>query len=768
MPCPVNVNDSAMNLKNRSRPGRLAVLLLAALPLTVGAALHVTAGQKLDRRLAVIAAAAGQHRTQPMMAAAITRELLLQNSPLDARWNAAGQVQVYLHYDRQGGPPGNAELAALGASGILNSPALRVVQAWIPAGRLEDAAALAQVTRVSVPRYAFVRRTPPVAALPRTGSVDTQGDQILGAAQFRTATGYTGQGMVVGVLSDGDSAVSTDQKTGDLPSNVWNDPNNATWKSSGAEGTAMMEIVYDIAPGVKQLGFAGPATSADFLTALNDFAGDIHANVIVDDLGFPGIAMFTNGGFATAVQQFAANHPAIHLVTAAGNDGTAFWAGTWNPYTLPTPVTINGVKYTEAMNFGTALVPDTQLAITDAQAGDAIAYVLEWDDPWNDNSTTNDPNDYDVVLFDGSTNQPIACNQGINIGPAPGQTSGCNQSNTQPLDTPGPQPVQGSGATLSSSSSSAYLEVFFGTGNPQNNPGTHLKILVFSTNANQIQVSPNTSAGSIYGQSAVGVPEPGTATPAETTVGALCAVSACGSTNTIEPYSSQGPVQFGIPGSGSGTQQPETIQKPDFVAPDCVNVTGVGGFSSPFCGTSAAAPHIAGLIALLLSAYPAGDDPYTLLQNSASQPAGGSNPNGIYGFGMPNLNTLLTSGTYPVTGAVIESPASGTSVASGQGVDFTGNCLGYDGTGVFTYQWNFGTGAIPDSHSPTPAVTYNSAGTYTVTLTCTNKVGSGSATSAITVTAPRFGGGGGSGVFDLVTLMVLCAVMVRRQHRRLP
>ncbi|MHB8425850.1 MAG: PKD domain-containing protein, partial [Gammaproteobacteria bacterium] len=182
---------------------------------------------------------------------------------------------------------------------------------------------------------------------------------------------------------------------------------------------------------------------------------------------------------------------------------------------------------------------------------------------------------------------------------------------------------------------------------------------------------------------------------------------------------------------------------------------------------SAAAPHIAGLIALLLSAYPAGDDPYTLLQNSASQPAGGSNPNGIYGFGMPNLNTLLTSGTYPATGAVIESPASGASVASGQGVTFTGSCLGYDGTGAFTYQWNFGTSAIPDSSSPTPSVTYNSVGTYTVTLTCTNKVGPGSATSTITVTAPRFGGGGGSGVLGLVTLIALCAVMARRQHRRL-
>jgi len=58
-----------------------------------------------------------------------------------------------------------------------------------------------------------------------------------------------------------------------------------------------------------------------------------------------------------------------------------------------------------------------------------------------------------------------------------------------------------------------------------------------------------------------------------------------------------------------------------------VNVTGAGGFGTPFCGTSAAAPHIAGLIALLLPAYP-GSNPYALLQGSASQPAGGSGWNG--------------------------------------------------------------------------------------------------------------------------------------------
>ena len=727
-----------------------------AIPAAASAA-RFTAANKLSPRIAVIAQAAAEHNIEPLMAPSLTRQLFRQNSPLEARWNAAGQVQVYLHFDKHGTPPSSSELAALGAAGIVPSPELGVVQAWIPAANLAAAAALSKITRVTIPRYAFVRRAPALPSVPRTGSVDTEGDTILGAEQFRQATGYTGQGMVVGVISNGDDGVSSDQGTGDLPANVWDDPNNKSWKSSGAEGTAMMEIVYDLAPGVKQLGFAGPATTADFLTALNDLANDIHANVIVDDLGFPGEAMFTNGNFANGVASFAAAHPNIHLVTAAGNDAAGFWAGTWNAMTLATPLTVNGVTYNTALNFDASGGQNPQMTFQ-VQPGDTVSYIVEWNDPWNDNATTNDPNgDYDVVLF-SSTGTPLACNQGINLSTTNGK---CNQTNSQPLDTPGPQPVQGNQwQNTGSTTANVYLEIFYVSGTPGPNPGNlgnQFKVLITSQMANEIQINPNTPAGSIFGQSAVGNPEPSTAVPAEITVGAVHAKAP----NTIASYSSQGPVLFGTNDQGPFPQ--ETIQKPDFVATDCVSVTGVGNFGSPFCGTSAAAPHIAGLLALLLSAYPSSVNPYTLLQESASQPAGNTSPNGVFGYGLPNMMTLLASGIYPLTSAVITSPASGSSVSSGQSVTFAGNCLGYDGTSNFTYHWNFGSSGVADSAAQSPTVTFSNSGTYTVTLTCTNKVGSSPATSSITVTASRFGGGGGIGLPVLVVLLLLQLVAIRRQ-----
>ena len=581
-----------------------------------------TAG-KLDKRLAPIAAAAARHLEAPLRDAALARAAARAASPFEPHWNAAGQVQVYLHYGKYGAAPDREQLQALGATEIVDSPSLGVIQAWVPAGQLDAIGGLPGVLRVGLPRYALHKQAPLQRPVTYTGSVETQGDSILGAAEFRKTTGDTGQGVTVGVISDGDQHIADSQKSGDLPNNIWNDPKDAGGSggfspvSSGDEGTAMMEIVYDIAPGVNRLGFCGPQTTVDFVTCLNDFKANISSNVIVDDLGFPGGAMFSQDTFTSGVQSFAQANPNIHLVTAAGNDGSGFWEGT---YTTPVTVstTANGVSYTQALDFGGG---NRDLQIN-ARAGDTLGYIVEWDDPWSDTTTTNDPNDFDVVVFSGpgGTGTAVACNQGINIGPSPSSSStSCNEAKSSSLTSPGPQPVQGSQWTATSST--YYLEVFAVNGSLV---GKRLKVLVFDQSARQVMVSPSTS-GSIQGQSAL---------PGEITVGAVDPGSL-----QLESFSSTGPVWTGT----GGTQS--SVQKPDFVGPDCVFITGAGGFATPFCGTSAAAPHIAGLVALLVSGYP-GKSPYTLLQQSAT-PKGSPTPNGDYGYGLPNMQTLLNNGQKP-------------------------------------------------------------------------------------------------------------------------
>jgi hypothetical protein len=694
-----------------------------------------TPGTKLDKHLAPIAEAAEQHVETPLMERALVRQSTHSNSPLEARWNASGQVQVYLHYVPGTASPSVTELENLGATDIVQSPELAVIQAWLPASALKAAADLPGISRVSLPRYAIYKRAPVTGPIAETGSVTSEGDQILGSAAFRSATGITGQGISVGVISDGDDHISESQKTGDLPANIVNDPNDAgSFKSSGDEGTAMMEIVYDIAPGVKQLGFCGPQTTVDFITCLNDFATKINANVIVDDLAFPGQdGMFSTDAFTNALNNFAAGRPNLRLVTATGNDGTDYWQGSWQPMTVSIPA-VNGVPYTQAQTFNNSTAgPVPYLQITPTNPGDTLAYVVEWNDPWDD-SGPNDLNDYDVVVFDSPTGgNAVACNQSDTAS----TNNVCNQSgaSTSPI-TPGPTPVQGTSWTASKSN--YYLEVFFRNGTP----GQNLKILVFDQSAFQVTVDPVT-AGSVYGHAAL-------AYPTEISVGAITADLALSGSYNIELYSSLGPVEFGVTnGKTQVIGSPQSIPKPDFAAPDCVSITGAGGFPSPFCGTSAAAPHIAGLVALLMAGYP-GKSPYTLLQQAATQP-GSPDPNGTFGFGVPIMTNLLSAGLYPVPVASISAPADGTSVGTGQMVAFKGSCTADKAvTGVKT-DWNFGAGSnLADSNQANPSVAFTSAGTYAVSLKCTDSTGSNTATVNLTVTAPSKGGS-----LDLLSLLTL-------------
>ena len=784
-------------------------LLLALTALLAAGSLHAmnsapsaAAVAKLAPPVAAIAAASGTPQARMLM----TRSLAEQRqprgpAPLAARWNGSGQVQVYLGFDRAAGAPAASALTALGATGIRASSELGVVQAWVPATALYQLAALPQVTRITLPRYAVPRRNlPPVGAQPRSGSVTTQGDQILGTAQFRQATGLTGLGVSVGIISDGvgtvtpatattpatSSDITQDQSTGDLPTNPapYIDT-SVNGGGSGNEGAAMMEIVYDMAPGAA-LGFCGPATTADFVQCLTNFGkaqGGFKPTIVADDLGFPGVAMFTDGNFATAVKNFAITNPGIQLLTAAGNDAQQFWAGGWNPTTINTTIspsatsTSNAYTYTQAQNFGTAGNPLPYMSFPVA-AGDTVTYVVEWDDTWPvplTATTPNDLNDYDVFLTDSSGNI-LACNMGINVGPASSSTAPpspnyCDLgSSPGTLTSPGPQPVQGNQYTNNTSSTqNLQLHIDYRNGTP----GKNFKVLVFANNHSFVLV-PNTPVGSIYGQSAL--PQ-----PYEITTTAIDQSQANSSGGyPIEPYASEGPVLFSQPATGVTTRQ-----KPDFTAVDCVDVTGVGGFgqnnntnppSATFCGTSATPEATAAILALLDQAFP-GQNGYNMLKagalalnNSASN--GSGTPNGVYGWGLVNAyNSAVAVAPLPM--ATISAPAGNVSIQPGGTVSFSGNCSANGAPGSTSLSWNFGSGASPGtSTSGTVTVTYANAGTYTATLTCTNAAfnTTGTATRMVTAAVPppppvASGGGGGLGLLSLAALAALAGGAALRRNR---
>src|SRR5207249_3668681 len=94
-------------------------------------------------------------------------------------------------------------------------------------------------------------------AVTRVGAVTTEGDAASRADALR-AQGLDGTGVVVGVISDGIDSLTDAQATNDLPDvQVPNDLR--CQKGAGDEGTALLEIVHDLAPGAKLL-FSGPSS----------------------------------------------------------------------------------------------------------------------------------------------------------------------------------------------------------------------------------------------------------------------------------------------------------------------------------------------------------------------------------------------------------------------------------------------------------------------------------------------------------------------------
>ncbi|MYE54790.1 MAG: S8 family serine peptidase, partial [Chloroflexi bacterium] len=120
--------------------------------------------------------------------------------------------------------------------------------------------------------------------------------------------------------------------------------------------------------------------------------------------------------------------------------------------------------------------------------------------------------------------------------------------------------------------------------------------------------------------------------PAESINSGMLAVGAASWSNnglSIYGYSSQGPLPAAT-----------TVVKPDMAAASRVSVSTMSG---SFTGTSAAAPHVAGMAALILQRYssytPAQVANY--LRNNA-EPRGTATPNNTWGYGFAKLPALST------------------------------------------------------------------------------------------------------------------------------
>ena len=495
-----------------------------------------------------------------------------------------------------------AEIAALGGTIESSHPKYRAIRAWIPLLNAERLAERSDVTFIEPAAKAFhnsplaaavgaalgrlpiAQRTENVqkqleAALRISASheasshriksssvtqaiVDTSG-VVSEGADLVQSQGVTGTGVKVGVMSDGVKSLAILQAAGDLPAvTVLRGQSGPPTRD---EGTAMLEIVHDLAPGAT-LFFATADTGVpQFATNILNLAA-AGCQIIVDDLTYFNEGTFQDGVVAQAVNTVTGS--GVLYFSSAANSGnldsgtSGTWEGDFNGTGAPIPIINTAERQTVTVHAFDSTHNYDAISVASSSGGPV---TLKWSDPLGAAC-----NDYDLFILDStlstvldSSTNPQTCTQ-------------------DPYEETSISPHAGD---------RIVVVLFSGS----------TRALHVDTERAQLAIS---TSGATFGHNAAGSALTVAATRAQTTI-------FTNANQSPETYSSDGPRKIFFNPNGTaitpgnflfGTGGGTTLAKVDFTAADC-GQSAVPGFN-PFCGTSAAAPTAASIAALVLSANP--------------------------------------------------------------------------------------------------------------------------------------------------------------------
>jgi subtilisin-like proprotein convertase family protein/subtilisin family serine protease len=516
----------------------------------------------------------------------------LVSPPSDVLPLSAPDVQgrVLVDIKHRPGASVNTRIQDLGGKLTHASMIHRSARAWMPLDRLEDLAAEAAVLAIRPALQAMNRRgtigqrrwnarvqalsgaleqVRSTSALPAgagSGLVASQGDAAHGADRARRRFAADGTGVRIGVLSDSDDFREQSIGTGDLPADAITLPGEGGRPGAG-EGTAMMEIVHDLAPGAKLFfasAFNGPESFADNIRALRF---QHHCDIIVDDVIYFFESPFQDDIIAQAVEDVVISGGLYF--SSAGNEGNLAdgTSGTWEGDFKSAGLLGSLADGYLAHDFG-------EKNVSNRIESDSGPVILHWSDP----GTLDEPasgNDYDLFVLTPDLREVALASTDVQDG------------DDLPFE---------------------FLGFFVPTGYRvvvAQHAGAQARALRIAT-FGELAVGTH---GAVWGHAAA---------PGAFGVGAVNANLGPGGfsngpTTQVELFSADGNRRVFYNRAGGLIKGPPTFagnggevrKKPDFSAADGVLTTlpPESGLN-PFFGTSAAAPHAAAVAALLKSAVP--------------------------------------------------------------------------------------------------------------------------------------------------------------------
>jgi len=405
----------------------------------------------------------------------------------------------------------------------------------------------------------FVYCRPYYAAVSNHGIVTSAGDTAVKAHMVRGGYDLSGDGIKVGVLSDSYNTIlsatvnpntntaSQDINNGDLPPAGVSVLQDAPYRRSD-EGRAMFQIIHDLAPNAELVFRTGFNTPGDMAQGIGELF-NAGCNVIVDDVTFISEPFLKDGVIAQAVNT-AVNAGAAYF-SAAGNFANKSYENVF--HAVPAPGGLPG----KAHNFGNG---DVFQNVTLTPGNYTI--VLQWVDNIYSLGQPGTANDLDFYLTPNTNGTALF---------------GFNRNNTNG------DPIEFVPFIVTATTNTNILII---NSTPGIDPA-RFKFIVFKGDITFNEYASGTAT--LVGQA--------------NAAGAIAVGAA--RYDKASPYS--GPLVMESFSSSGGTLVEGTVRsKPELTGPDGVNTTVRMGIDydhnnySNFFGTSAAAPHVAAVAALIM------------------------------------------------------------------------------------------------------------------------------------------------------------------------